>query len=125
MSGWPRTKIVLLEQEVTVCFSPRTLAMIERESGLAAMEFATKFQDPGTCPIFDLGMKILLGAVRSAVPDMTEEILSERILPGTFMPILEEVAGKWAEAVAMSSAPMKAATDANPTAPGEATPSST
>lgn len=122
---WPRCEIALANGTVVVSFSPRTLAMIERESGLSSMEFAEKFSDPKRAPIFDLGLRIILGAVKAAVPGMTEELLSERIPPGEFIGILEIVAEKWAEGVSSAGSAISKAEAANPTRVGEVSPSST
>ena len=79
-----------------------SLASIERESGMSSMQFAEKFADPKTAPVFDVGLKIILGAVKASLPGMTEDLLSERIKPGTFLPIVQQIAEKWGEAVAMA-----------------------
>lgn len=124
---WPRCEIELSNGKIVVPFTPRTLASIERESGLSAMEFAEKFRNPATAPIFDLGMKILLGAVKSVEPKMTEEILAERINPGTFLPIVQKIAENWAEGVNLAAGPISEESEkpANPPAVDAASPSST
>lgn len=124
-SLWPRCEIPLANGTVVVSFGPRTLAMIERESGLSSMEFAEKFADPKRAPIFDLGLRIVLGAVKSVVPGMTEELLSERIPPGEFIGILEMVAEKWAEGVSSAGSAIAKAEAGNPTPVDEVSRSST
>lgn len=121
---WPRCEIELTGGKIVVVFSPRTLALIERESGLSSMEFAEKFSDAKRAPLFDLGMKIILGAVRSVVPDMTEELLSERIAPGSFLRIFEAVAEHWAKGVSLAGGELRSDM-ADPTRVEGASPSST
>ncbi|RJP21676.1 MAG: hypothetical protein C4529_07045 [Deltaproteobacteria bacterium] len=119
---WPRCEIELSNGKIVVPFTPRTLATIERESGLSSMEFAEKFSDPAKAQVFDLGMKIILGAIKSVEPTMTEELLSERIRPGTFLLILQLVAEKWAEGVTMAGAPIAETEKADPTPVGAVSP---
>jgi hypothetical protein len=123
---WPRCEIELANGRVVVLFGPKTLASIERESGMSSMQFAEKFSDPKTAPIFDVGLKIILGAVKASIPGMTEDLLSERIIPGTFLPIVQQIAEKWGEAVGMSASPIEAVdAPADPPKVGAASPSST
>lgn len=123
---WPRCEIELANGKIVLPFTPKTLASIERESGMSSMQFAEKFADPKTAPVFDVGMKIILGAVKAAVPGMTEDLLSERILPGTFLPIVQQIAEKWGEAVAMAAGPIETGdVPADPPKVDAASPSST
>jgi hypothetical protein len=123
---WPRCEIELANGKVVIPFTPKTLASIERESGMSSMQFAEKFSDPRTAPVFDIGMKIIFGAVKAALPAMTEDLLSERILPGTFLPIVHQIAEKWGEAVAMAAGPIEAGdAQADPPKVDAASPSST
>jgi len=123
---WPRCEIELANGKIVLPFTPKTLASIERESGMSSMQFAEKFADPRTAPVFDVGMKIILGAVKAAVPGMTEDLLSERILPGTFLPIVQQIAEKWGEAVAMAAGPIETGdVPADPPKVDAASPSST
>jgi len=123
---WPRCEIELANGKVVVLFGPKTLASIERESGMSSMQFAEKFADPKTAPVFDVGLKIILGAVKASLPGMTEDLLSERIKPGTFLPIVQQIAEKWGEAVAMAAAPIEEGdAPADPPKVDAASPSST
>jgi hypothetical protein len=121
---WPRCEIELENGKITIMFGPKTLAMIERECGISVLEFAEKFQDMKTAPIFDLGMKIMLGAIKSSVPGMTEELLNERIRPDRFMPILNQISECWSQAVNLAAGAVAEKAE-NPPAVGEASPSST
>lgn len=122
---WPRVKIDLSNGSIVVPFDPNTLAIIEREVGLSSMEFAQKFAGGSKAPVFDLGMKIILGAIVSVHPEYTAKLLGERILPGTFLTIFQAVADAWVQGVAMAAGPVVEATEANPTTAGEGSPSST
>lgn len=123
---WPRCEIELANGKILLPFTPKTLASIERESGMSSMQFAEKFADPRSTPVFDVGMRIILGAVKATVPGMTEDLLSERILPGTFLPIVQQIAEKWGEAVAMAAGPIESSDlPADPQKVGADSPSST
>lgn len=122
---WPRCTIELANGPVVICFTPRTCAIIEGESGLSSMEFAEKFASPEKVQFVNLGEKIILGAVRAVVPEMTSELLSERILPRTFLPIFETVVEKWAEAVGMLGPKIAKADKEDPTNGGGVSPSPT
>ena len=112
---WPRCEIELENGNVTILFGPKTLASIERESGMSSFEFAQKFSNPHSAPIFDLGLKIVLGAVKSSIPGITEDLLSERIKPNSFFLIVQQIAEKWSEAVSIAAGPI--AEEEKPTNP--------
>lgn len=123
--AWPRVKIELVEFEVVVPFNPNTLATIEREVGLSSMEFAAKFSDQSRAPIFDLGMKIILGAIRSVRPEFSSEMLGEKIKPGTFLAIFQSVADAWIAGVGMAAGPVVEAMTEDPRVAGVDSRSST
>lgn len=122
---WPRCEIALENGTVVVVFNLRTLAKIERESGMSAMEFGKKFSDMNTAPIFDMGMRVILGAVKSVLPDMTEDLLAERIPPAGFQKILTDVSSCWAASVSLAFAGIAKVDTADPSVVGSVLPSPT
>lgn len=122
--AWPRYQIELLNGSFVIKFGPATLARIDRESGITVKQFLEMAKKPDEFPVFDVGMKIILAAVRSAHPSYTEDLLSDRIPPHRFAEILNGVAECWANGVAMALGPI-ADVSANPPIGDAAAPSTT
>jgi len=114
----PRITIKLIDAEIVVPFGPRTLAKIEREVGMSSFELGNAFKDPEKARYFDLGMRLVVGAIRAVHPEWTEETIDERLPEGAFMEIVGDIANAWAEAISQISGPVvEAASGANPTTP--------
>lgn len=121
----PVVKIPLTHAEISISFGPRVLACIEREVGMSSFELATHFKDPNRARYFDLGMKLIVGAIRSVHPEWTEEIIDERIPDGKFMDIASDIANAWASSISEAAGPViEALNSPNPTTPEPAAVSS-
>jgi len=112
---YPRCAVSLAQGDIVVCFHPGTLASIEAETGKSFLELAKEFsKGAGGFSMYGIGLPIIFGAIKAMVPDMTKELLAERIKPGTYMKILTEIMDKLGEAVKLEGDAFEEADKADP-----------